>query len=81
MKYEGSHELERAQLVAANRPHVTAIDGKRDCLRFGLRRGRLDHRRLSLRRAPTRRVRRRVVSAAGTSPSGRNSADSVRARR
>jgi hypothetical protein len=31
-------------------------------------------------RAPTRRVRRRVVSTAGTSPSGRNSDNSVLAR-
>jgi hypothetical protein len=34
----GKHHLERANLITANRSHMTAVDGERDCLGFGRRR-------------------------------------------
>ena len=64
----GKHHLKRANLITANRAHVPAGAA-----------GWLDAACCS-NRAPTRRVRRRVVSTAGTSSSGRDSDNSVLAR-
>jgi hypothetical protein len=76
----GKHHLERPNLTTANRAHGAAVCEQRDGLSFGRRRSGLVDAACCSSRAPTRMVRRRIVSTAGTSPRGRNSANSVLAR-
>jgi hypothetical protein len=73
--------LEGTPLVAANRFHVPAVDGKRDrrASAGGAEVGSVAASLSSL--APTCRVRWRIVSTSGVSPSGKNSSSSERARR
>jgi hypothetical protein len=77
----GEHHLKRANLVTSDLPHMAAVDGEGNRMRRSRRCGRLARHRLLLQASATLMVRRRVVSTAGTSPSGRNSDSNVRARR